>query len=126
MRFLLKLLVDFRRRRALMRAFVRAVRDGQARASFRSRKAVFGRGLDHVLVGTAGTIRFRLVRSIRSFREEDLYSLEIANGLGREAEGFDSYIFNLFTKADRRHPIVECYFILKERCLKSDSEAEAS
>lgn len=121
-------LISLPRRRVLLRTFVSSVRDGQARAKFRSQKAVFGKGVDHAFVGTAGTIRFRLVRSIRSFREEDLYCLEIANGRGLGDEGSDSYLFYLTTEGSKPHPIVECYFILKERCLRSDysSEAEAS
>lgn len=119
-------LLSLPRRRALMKIFLSSVRDGQTRAKFQSQKAIFGKGFTHTFVGTTGTICFRLVRSHRSFREEDLYCLEIANGMGRDNHGFDFHLFSLDTKSEKPHPVVECYFILMEGTFTLRLEAEAS
>ena len=110
-----------RRRGALHRAFVHAVRDGQARAKFRREKETFGDGFIDTFVGTAGTLRFRLTRRFRPFETLDAYGLE----LDRDA-GAESFHYDLRTPDEDPHPVARCYRILRDRYPMGARASEAS
>ena len=95
-----------RRRKDVYDGFVRALEDGQLRATkFAREKAFEGAGFVDRLTGTAGTVPIVLSRRFRPFQKIDAFWLHVEN---------ETFSFSLDVEDDR-HPIVRAYFRLRKR-----------